>query len=293
MAKCKNIAGQKFGRLVALERVGKDKHGMSLWKCVCECGGTATVSINNLTTGHTLSCGCYKTEKNVEHGKNTGIDLIGQKFGQLTVIRKTEERICGQIVWECKCDCGTIVKAIGGNLKNGSVKRCNNCRIDRVRTARKKNDFEVVGNTVYVSLSNTTDKFICDLDDWEKLKKYCWFKEVQGYVVAMINGKTRKFHTLITKCPRGKVRDHINRNKLDNRKVNLRNVSISQNSFNRGLSPRNTSGYTGVSKTESGKWFSYIRKDNKLIRLGVYENIEDAISARREAEMKYFGEYTQ
>lgn len=163
MAKCKNIAGQKFGRLVALERVGKDKHGMSLWKCVCECGGTATVAINNLTTGHTLSCGCYKTEKNVEHGKNTGIDLIGQKFGQLTVIRKTEERICGQIVWEC----------------------------------------------------------------------------------------------------------------------------------NRGLSPRNTSGYTGVSKTESGKWFSYIRKDNKLIRLGVYENIEDAISARREAEMKYFGEYTQ
>lgn len=294
MAWYKDIAGQKFGRLVAVERIGKDKNGISLWECKCECGGTATVAINNLTTGHTLSCGCYKIEKNTEYGKKTGIDLVGQKFGQLTVVEKTEERICGQIVWKCKCDCGNIVKAIGGNLKSGDTKRCENCRSEGLSNAhRKYNNYEISGQIVYVALSNCKDKMLCDLSDWEKMKKYCWSKDAQGYVVAMVNGKARKFHTLIVHCPKGSVRDHINRNKLDNRKENIRITSFSANSYNRSVSVKSKSGYTGVYKTKSGKWSASIRKDYKLIKLGIYENLEDAISARRKAEMEYFGEYTQ
>ncbi len=47
-----------FGRLTAKERVGKNKHGTYLWRCVCECGGEVVVSTSNLTTGHTQSCKC-------------------------------------------------------------------------------------------------------------------------------------------------------------------------------------------------------------------------------------------
>lgn len=67
-----NITGQKFGRLTAIERVGKYV-GSYLWKCICECGTECVVDGHSLRRGGTKSCGCYLTEvrrrsKNVKHG---------------------------------------------------------------------------------------------------------------------------------------------------------------------------------------------------------------------------------
>ena len=62
-----NLAGVKFGKLTAIEEVGKDKCGHYLWKCKCQCGRTSVTRASNLATGHTTSCGCsritYKGEK--------------------------------------------------------------------------------------------------------------------------------------------------------------------------------------------------------------------------------------
>lgn len=52
------------------------------------------------------------------------IDLTGQKFGLLTVIKKTDKKCSGKIVWECLCDCGNMVEATGTHLRSGSVKSC-------------------------------------------------------------------------------------------------------------------------------------------------------------------------
>lgn len=52
------------------------------------------------------------------------IDLIGRKFGLLTVIKKTDKKCNGKIVWECLCDCGNIVEVTGNHLRSGSVKSC-------------------------------------------------------------------------------------------------------------------------------------------------------------------------
>lgn len=57
-----DIAGVRFGRLVAIERAGKSKSGNSLWLCKCECGKEVVVNISNLRNGHTQSCGCYASE---------------------------------------------------------------------------------------------------------------------------------------------------------------------------------------------------------------------------------------
>lgn len=57
-----DITGQRFGRLVAVSRVGYDKHGQSRWLCQCDCGNTTTVLIDNLRRGYTKSCGCYGRE---------------------------------------------------------------------------------------------------------------------------------------------------------------------------------------------------------------------------------------
>lgn len=55
----RNIAGDKFGRLTAVEPCGKQKRE-TVWLCKCSCGGTALVRLSNLTNNNTRSCGCLK-----------------------------------------------------------------------------------------------------------------------------------------------------------------------------------------------------------------------------------------
>lgn len=66
MSRYKNISGQKFGRLIAIERIGQDEQGILLWKCKCECGNEVIVRVSNLINGHTKSCGCLQKEKAAE-----------------------------------------------------------------------------------------------------------------------------------------------------------------------------------------------------------------------------------
>ena len=69
----KDITGIKFGRLVATERLERNKHGRYMWKCKCSCGKNVVVDINALTTGHIKSCGCLKTELASQLGKNVAV----------------------------------------------------------------------------------------------------------------------------------------------------------------------------------------------------------------------------
>ncbi len=58
MSKIKDISGRRFGSLLALERVGSNKLGHSLWLCECDCGNVAVNLSNRLLTGNTKTCGC-------------------------------------------------------------------------------------------------------------------------------------------------------------------------------------------------------------------------------------------
>lgn len=68
-----DIAGKRFGRLVAVECVGKDAHGNYLWQCKCDCGNEVVVLQPSLISGNSGSCGCYTRERaaeaNTKHGK--------------------------------------------------------------------------------------------------------------------------------------------------------------------------------------------------------------------------------
>lgn len=81
--------------------------------------------------------------------------------------------------------------------------------------------------------------------------------------------------------------DHINGDRADNRIDNLRNVSKRENSLNHRLRPDNKSGCPGVNWHASGKWIAQIRDAGKYVYLGSFANLEDAVSARKEAEARF------
>lgn len=136
--------------------------------------------------------------------------------------------------------------------------------------------------------------FFIDLEDYNKVKEYSWNINKKGYVRAYIGNKKWIYlhQFVLNNLDKSKEIDHINRKPWDCRKINLRIVSHRKNSINRGLQSNNTSGITGVSwSKDRNKWEVHIRINKKRIHLGRFENIEEAIKVRLEAEAKYFGEF--
>lgn len=160
---------------------------------------------------------------------------------------------------------------------------------------RKLNRYEIDNDIVYVYFNNIQDYFICDLDDFYKIKDFTWWAKYGKwgyYALATIDSKNVRLHRMIMDCPNGMQVDHINGNTLDNRKCNLRIVTNQQNSMNSRKPSTNKSGYKGVYfNKQRRKWVANIKVDYKTIYLGRFNNIDDAIKARKEAEEKYFGEY--
>lgn len=70
--KMKDLAGQKFGRLTAVNFAGTDKRGQALWLCVCECGNKKIIASRSLSSGMTKSCGCIRKEhpNRLSHGES-------------------------------------------------------------------------------------------------------------------------------------------------------------------------------------------------------------------------------
>ena len=69
MSKAKDLTGQRFGRLVAIEPTEKRKNKHIVWKCACDCGNFVIVPSSNLLSGRTKSCGCLQKE-NFSHSKH-------------------------------------------------------------------------------------------------------------------------------------------------------------------------------------------------------------------------------
>jgi hypothetical protein len=99
-------------------------------------------------------------------------------------------------------------------------------------------------------------------------------------------------HRQILGNKEGLLTDHINRNRLDNRKTNLRVCNSSQNGFNKGFRSDNKTGIIGVHwDRERKRWFASIGINKKHIALGRFKSKQKAIMIRKEAERRYFGDY--
>lgn len=126
-----DITRRKFNKLTAISRAGTDKNGRALWLCKCDCGNMTTVNITDLRTGRRKSCGCLKKER---------YNIIGQRYGKLTVIRR--ESRGSHAIFLCRCDCGREIVARGDSLRSGKTVSCgcskrSKDKIDQLRAGRK------------------------------------------------------------------------------------------------------------------------------------------------------------
>lgn len=126
---------------------------------------------------------------------------------------------------------------------------------------------------------------------WKRWNKIAGYKRFDSRIVIRIDNQSYMQSRIIWKMFFGsepKEIDHINRNPFDDRIENMRSVTRSQNMYNTNLRSTNKSGIKGVHfDKERNKWFAVICNNYKTIPLGRYDNIEDAIKARKEAEFKY------
>lgn len=300
MGKFEDFTGRKFGKWTVIER-GEVKNKTTYWVCECECGNIKEVRSCDLKSGKSKSCGC----KNSEPRKSCE-ELIGQRFGNLTVVDIVRIVQSGRkrIYCRCKCDCGNTKDIYKRRLLSGEINSCG-ClpKIKKSHVKHKeckrhyhtKNDVRISDDIVHVKLSNTNNEMICNLNVWGKCKNYTWQESPKGYARAIIkDGEHRRvifFHRLAINANNGDIVDHINQNKLDNRLENLRITSNSMNAFNR--KSNNESGYNGVNRKQGDKWYATITANGKQLYLGTFNNLQDAINARKKAEIQYYGEYSK
>lgn len=135
--------------------------------------------------------------------------------------------------------------------------------------------------------------------DKELIDNYKWYFSAKGYIVTNYRQDGKKdtiknLHRLLMNEPDGMVVDHIDGNTLNNTRDNLRICTQRENAKNQGVRKNNTSGYKGVSfKKHNQKWRARIHVNDRDKFLGDFETIEEAIEARRKAELEYYGEYAR
>ena len=144
-----------------------------------------------------------------------------------------------------------------------------------------------------------TDKhrepFLIDASDWPAVRRYPWCIAGNGYPYTK-TGKGRAscrpltlHEFLMRKAPDGLQWDHVNGDKLDNRRANLKAVTHAKNQQNRKkLDGRNTSGHRGVARTKTGRWTAYITVAGKGLCLGWHDTKAAAIAARKAGEARYW-----
>ena len=291
--------GEKYGRLTIIKEIepyvtpGNGRKQRRVL-CSCDCDGKEVeVRLSALTRGITVSCGCVR-KKDIKPG---------DKYGRLTIVKEIEPYMYKSGRKErkvlCDCDCGNKnIEVMLNNLLRGGTRSCGCFQKENAKEQQKKyNTYSFCEDGSVIGYTSKEEKFYFDSDDYDIVKEYSWSISDHGYVVARDNStkKLIRLHRLVMGCVEGDsiMIDHINRNRNDNRKENLRICNILENAQNRSVMKNNTSGVPGVTWNKKlSKWTAYITVNKKRIHLGTFKQKEKAIEIRLKAEKEYFGEFS-
>lgn len=227
-------------------------------------------------------------------------DLTGQRFGRLVVVEEDVGYLTSggkhRCAWKCKCDCGNTTSVVTYQLTSGKTRSCGCLILDLAHERKSFNEYELFDDYC-AGYDRKGRAFIFDIDDYDSVSQHRWFVDDRGYVFTPRPGGGN--HIALHRYVMGventgfPLVDHINGNRSDCRKCNLRFATQSMNQMNIKNWASNKSGIRGVNwDSRLKKWKAAICKDQKINYLGWFTNIEDAIQARKEAEERLYGEYS-
>jgi len=273
--------GEKYGRFTVIAEAKRDRFGNRRFRCRCECGNEADYSVSVIVGKPNRFC-----RKCVPHsGGLPKPDIVGQQINGWDILEESGTNKYGAYLFKCRCmRCGNISIKTVGQIRRHKTDRCDQCP--------PMYNFQVTGTTATGILPNG-DAFIIDADDIPLVEKYYWGDDSKdGYVVASRSGK--RLHRLIAGVNDPKVMvDHINRNRKDCRRSNLRVISTFGNSCNHSHFITNKTGYTGVYYSKhSGRYEVKVGYDHKRIKLG--SSLNDLITLAQMYNIGaqfFFGEY--
>ena len=126
--------------------------GVYYWHCRCVCGNKRTVSSFMLQQGQSESCGCMKAK--TDRPASNRIDMTGQVFGELTVLRQDRHAKLHDTAWECLCSCGNKAVIERRYLVGGSQISCGCVKPDVAEKIRNSVQTYMVGKTYVPGIMN-------------------------------------------------------------------------------------------------------------------------------------------
>lgn len=214
-------------------------------------------------------------------------DLVGMRFGRLYVTKKVESDDY-RSRFLCVCDCGSTKIVLGQNLLNGHTQSCG-C----IHAEKSKKRIENYNRSENREEHGETKTRLYSI--WEGMKTRCYskthhsFPNYGGRGIYVCNEWKNSYIAFRNWSMENGYNDTLSIDRIDvngnYEPLNCRWVDASAQAANKRLLARNTTGYTGVSfNKRMGKYVAYIGRNGNNCFLGYFDNIEDAINARKDAE---------
>lgn len=251
----RDLTGQRFGKLVAVEAAGTSPNGYALWRCRCDCGGELPVESRRLKSGAVRDCGCVQKVR-------ARRDLRGQRFGNLLVLTETDARSKdGDVLWRCRCDCGRETDVSSRRLLRGAAIDCGCAYARALEWVGKR--FGLLTVTAFAGVKDSRRMWQCRCD--------C------GNVVEVRESSLKNGHTASCGC---RIDPLASCHFVDGTYV--------EEIRSRTVFSSNTSGVRGVYLDKrTNKWVARIGFQGKTWYLGAFSNLEDAAKARARGEEMY------
>lgn len=251
----RDLTGQRFGKLVAVQPEGTSSNGYALWRCRCDCGGEVLAESRRLKSGAVCDCGCVPRAR-------ARRDLRGQRFGSLLVLSETDARSKdGDVVWRCRCDCGREVDVSSRLLLRGTAQDCGCAYALASEWVGRR--FGLLTVTAFAGVKDSRRMWRCRCD--------C------GNVVEVREANLKNGHSASCGC----------------RVDPLSGCHFVAGTYveeirSKTMFSTNTSGVRGVYLDKrSNKWVARIGFQGKTYYLGAFSKLEDAAKARARGEELY------
>lgn len=216
---------------------------------------------------------CSEECRNAKIIKN---EHVGEKFGKLTIVSDFQKN--GRRYAECKCDCGGTKITLYKSLRNGGTTSCGCVR--RIDVSNRINNYGVK----LIRRTHKTEKGM-----WKCL---CECPKCRKEFEIQLNkfNRTKSCGCIVSEKSSENMKSGWENTTSQGIEDNTQVFSM----ISKTKSKNNTSGTRGVSfNKRSGKWTAYIGFQRKLIYLGRYSKMEDAIAARKDAEEKIYGGFIE